>query len=408
MLSRTHCWPEGHWSWPIKVSHKHGLRCSDLVFVGGQVDLDAEGNVRHAGDLQRQTEAVLDYIQTVLGELDCEMQDLVKLIVFYVHDAEEAPEQMLAQIAARLGPAPGPVVSLIPLPALAYPGMMVEIEVVAMRALEGARPARTQAGADGRPALPAPLSHALLCGGMLFVGAQSAVEADGSVASPGELVTQSRLVMEHIGRLLAELGAGFDDAVKVNRYYVAGGTAKDWEGSACVCASFFDEPGPAATGVPLQRLPKSGAMIALELTAMLDDEGRSIAREHGWPKGHWDWPVHLPYQHGLKCGRMIYVGGQVSLDPAGGVIDPANMQAQTHTSLRNIAAVLEGFGATLDDVVKVTTFYRGSASADALHENFRIRSQSFSEPGPATTGVPLPFLAYEDMVIEIEVVAMSE
>ncbi len=84
------------------------------------------------------------------------------------------------------------------------------------------------------------------------------------------------------------------------------------------------------------------------------------------------------------------------------------MIAQTRTAMKNLAAVLSEFGATLDDVVKVTTFYQGSASAEALHENLLIRSGSYSEPGPATTGIPIPALVYDRMVIEIEVVAMLD
>jgi enamine deaminase RidA (YjgF/YER057c/UK114 family) len=105
---------------------------------------------------------------------------------------------------------------------------------------------------------------------------------------------------------------------------------------------------------------------------------------------------------------MIYVGGQVSLDSRGGVIDPGDLQAQTRTSMQNIAKVLAGFGAGMDDVVKVTTFYAGQASSARLHENFQIRSACFTDPGPATTGVPLPALAYPRMEIEIEVIAMKE
>ena len=64
-------------------------------------------------------------------------------------------------------------------------------------------------------------------------------------------------------------------------------------------------------------------------------------------------------------------------------------------------------GLGFDEVVKVNAFYQGGASAETLHRNLAIRSACFTEPGPATTGIPLPFLAYETMVIEIEVVAME-
>ena len=43
------------------------------------------------------------------------------------------------------------------------------------------------------------------------------------------------------------------------------------------------------------------------------------SREYAWPEGHWDWPVHLPYRHGVKAaGQMIFLGGQVAMDQDGG------------------------------------------------------------------------------------------
>jgi len=43
-----------------------------------------------------------------------------------------------------------------------------------------------------------------------------------------------------------------------------------------------------------------------------------------------------------------------------------------------------------------------------LHENLLIRSGSYTAPGPATTGIPMAALAYQGMVIEIEVIAMLD
>ena len=408
MAQRQHAWPEGHWDWPIHVTHKHGLRCGNMIFFGGQVDLDTQGNVRNADDLTSQTTAVMAYIRRVLVDLNADLGDLVKLVCFYVHTEDADADRLLTAVSSALGDAPGPVISLVPLPALAYEHMVVEIEGIAMCGEDGSRIAKVIAAADDLPPLPAPLSHALRCGEMVFVGGQTALLPDGSVSKAGDLVGQSRTLMDRIGILLTDLGAEFNDAVKINRYYVAGGTAQEWEGAALACASFFDEPGPAATGIPIPFLCRDGLMASLEVTAMLKPDGTHAPREHVWPEGHWDWPVHLPYKHGIKCGKMIYIGGQVSMDPKGVIIDPGQLVTQTRTSVANIATILAGFGAELDDVVKVTAYYGGSASADVLHDNLSVRSASFTEPGPASTGIPMPCLAYEDMEIEIEVVAMVD
>lgn len=406
-MTRTHSWPEGHWDWPIHVSHKHGIRCGEMLFVGGQVDLDSRGNVLHAGDLATQTAAVMGHIDKVLRGLGADLGDVVKLIAFYQNDGSRDEQRFLADVARQLpAQGPGPAIMLVPLPALAYPGMLVEIEAVAMRGTDGRRLERQGVALRGAAPLPAPLSHGVRCGEMIFVGGLSATDANGAVMAAGDIVRQSQIVMDRIGEVLHGFGAAHDDAVKINTYYTGAGQFADWEGAARVRARYFAEPGPAATGIPLPRHARAGLMARTEITAMLGKDGRRLPRSHVWPEGHWDWPIHLPYKHGIRCGPMIYLGGQVALTPKGQVIEPGDLVAQTRIAMENIRRVLAGFGAGFDDVVKVTAFYEGGASGEQLHKNLSVRSACFTEPGPATTGIPLPFLAYEQMVIEIEIVAM--
>ena len=73
-----------------------------------------------------------------------------------------------------------------------------------------------------------------------------------------------------------------------------------------------------------------------------------------------------------------------------------------------VRLALEEAGADYHDVCKVTTVYQGRPNATDLHDNLVIRSYFFPDPGPATTGIPLPTLAYPDMAIEIDIFAMKE
>ena len=59
-------------------------------------------------------------------------------------------------------------------------------------------------------------------------------------------------------------------------------------------------------------------------------------------------------------------------------------------------------------MVKVGAFYAAGCGPEALHANLKIRSDSFTEPGPASTGIPLSYLAFVDMVVEFEIIAMAE
>ena len=65
------------------------------------------------------------------------------------------------------------------------------------------------------------------------------------------------------------------------------------------------------------------------------------------------------------------------------------------------------FDASFDDVIKVMAVYHGDCGEQALNANLPVRASYFTNPGPATTGVPLPALAYDGMMIEIDIDAMK-
>lgn len=406
-MTRTYSWPDGHWDWPIRLTHKQGVRSGSLIFTGGQVDLNAEGQVRNPGDIERQCEGAMAYLATVLEDLGSDLSDLVKLVVYFVGD-RSAETKILSQIAALLGDNVRPVINTIGLPELCYPDLMIEIEGVAMRAPDGMRMERQCFHLDDMPLLPSAYSHVIRCGDMVFTGDMSAMSPSGTADGIGDLALQTKIMMDRLCTLLAVAGADIQDVLKLNVYYLGSGTADDWAKPASIRAGYFPDPGPAATGMPVTQFPDPDLMTKISVTAMRSSDGKRLQKAYAWPEGHWDWTAPLPYKHGNKCGQIIHVGGQVSLDQSANVIDPDNMVAQTKCAMANVKDVLAEFGATLDDVVKVTTFYQGEASAEALHENLLIRSNSYTDPGPATTGIPMPALVYEGMVIEIEVIAMLD
>lgn len=407
-MEKRHAWPKDHWNWPIKVSHKHGVRCGDMLWVGGQVDLTPEGQVRNPGSVPMQARHAMENLTRVLAELDAQPQDLVKLNCFYVNDGRLDETAFLGMVAAGLPQGAKPAITAVPVPYLAYPGMVVEIEAIAMRGPDGKPMPRTYAKADGLSPLAPPFASAVRCGKMIFVSAQAPITAKGDVIAPGKVVDQTIAVMDQIGKALASFGAGFGDVVKQNRWYVGHGTVEDFEPAALKCASYYKEPGPAATGVPIPRHAREGVQIKIDVIAMLGEDGSHLPRRHVWPESLWDWTIKLPYKHGLKCHDMIFLGGQVSIDKTGHAVNPNDMGKQTRQAMTHIGTILKELGAGFGDVCKVLTVYEGGERAGDLHENLQIRSSHFPDPGPATTGIPLPKLAYPGMVIEIDIYAMAE
>ena len=68
----------------------------------------------------------------------------------------------------------------------------------------------------------------------------------------------------------------------------------------------------------------------------------------------WDRKMH--YSQAVRVEDTIYVSGQVALDDLGNVVGVGDIAAQTRQAIRNIEAILKSEGATLSDVVKITSF----------------------------------------------------
>ena len=89
---RKYSWPDGHWNWPVDLTHKHGVRAGEMIFTGGQVDLDRRGNVRHPEDLRIQCIESMKYMDAILRDLEVDFGDLVRLVVYFNGDQNDEEE----------------------------------------------------------------------------------------------------------------------------------------------------------------------------------------------------------------------------------------------------------------------------------------------------------------------------
>ena len=412
MPTRSYAWPQGHWDWYQHLAFKHGVRAGKMAFVGGQVDKSSTGEPLHAFDLASQTAVVIRHIDTVLREFAAGLANVVKLVAFYATDGRVDETALLADIGRHVlarGGAPdgvGPVITLVPLPCLALPGMMVEIEVIAMLGVHGERLPRTTANPPALAPLPPPFSHGVRCGEHIWTSAQGSRAADGSIQYPQDLGAQTEVAMEYVAQILAELGAELDDTVKLGTWYRGDGTRVTWEPAARQRAAYFTAPGPTVSALPTPSLPPDD-MTRVDAWAMRDVNGRQLARAYAQLHNAWQWPMALPSTIGLQCGECVFVGQQVALDVQGRPIAPGDLLEQTRRVMELTRTVLASFGLTLDDMVKQNSFYQGQADPETIVTNQRYRSSFYSEPAGASTGVPLPCLPLEDLLVSVETVAMT-
>jgi reactive intermediate/imine deaminase len=111
------------------------------------------------------------------------------------------------------------------------------------------------------------------------------------------------------------------------------------------------------------------------------------------------------YTHGWRVGNTVYVAGQLALDKDGKLVGPNDIAAQTRRVLENMRRILEGGGAGLKDVVKITVYVTDIRSREGYGE---VRQQFFGSNPPASTLVQVAGLAVPGAMIEIEAVAVID
>lgn len=110
-----------------------------------------------------------------------------------------------------------------------------------------------------------------------------------------------------------------------------------------------------------------------------------------------------PYSQGIRTGNMIFVSGQIPLDPETGKF-PETIEEMTRQSLTNIKNILEEAGSSMNNVVKTTVFLKDMNDFAAMNAVYA----TFFEEGsyPARSAVEVSRLP-KDVKIEIEVIALA-
>ena len=93
-----------------------------------------------------------------------------------------------------------------------------------------------------------------------------------------------------------------------------------------------------------------------------------------------------PYSQAVACGGLVFLSGQIPLDPATQTLPHTTIEEQTRQVFRNLAAVAAAAGGSLADVVKLTLFLTDLGHFQAVNQ---IMTELFSAPYPAraTVGV---------------------
>jgi 2-iminobutanoate/2-iminopropanoate deaminase len=107
-----------------------------------------------------------------------------------------------------------------------------------------------------------------------------------------------------------------------------------------------------------------------------------------------------PYSHAVRAGDFIFVSGMGPLDAATNEMSLGDIQHETRITLGNIQRILEGCGASMQDVVKCSVFLKDRGDFAAMNE---VYAEFFGDARPARTTVQA-VLPVEHMKVEIDCV----
>jgi 2-iminobutanoate/2-iminopropanoate deaminase len=117
-------------------------------------------------------------------------------------------------------------------------------------------------------------------------------------------------------------------------------------------------------------------------------------------------PIRPYYSQGTvaKKGNLVFAAGQ-TWDPKSGKPGKGDVVAQTRETLESMKAVLEAAGSSMDNVLKVTVYLRNMEDLDKIKD---VRMQYFGKSPPASTLVEVNKLWHEDVLVEIDAIAVTK
>ena len=120
--------------------------------------------------------------------------------------------------------------------------------------------------------------------------------------------------------------------------------------------------------------------------------------------------IHRPFGYShvaeVTAGRPVYIAGQVALDPAGELVGPGDIAAQARQVFDNLQAALQTVGASFEQVVKLNYYLVDASQLPVVRE---VRDQYLNtEQPPASTAVEVRRLFRDDILIEVEAVAVVD
>ena len=117
----------------------------------------------------------------------------------------------------------------------------------------------------------------------------------------------------------------------------------------------------------------------------------------------WAWTKRLNISAGVKVGDTVHLSGTVAFDSEGNVVGGEGVYEQSKQVFLNIEEALASVGASMADVIKITTFL---TDISGYPEFRRARTEAFPNGVPASAAYETPALIKPELLVEVEAIAV--
>jgi enamine deaminase RidA (YjgF/YER057c/UK114 family) len=242
-----------------EYAYSRAVRMGDRVFVSGSTALNARGVVEGKGDMYRQTRSTMDTIVAALEQAGATREDLVYTKT-YLTDLGSAAAYTRAWLEA-LGDV-RPTSTLLGIPALVHPEMLVEIEA---EAIIGASGSRRDIFTEQQREKPRGYARAVQVGDWIWVSGCTSMNSAGQPQAPGDWAAQSDHAHETIRWALEQAGATLDDVVRRRIFTVDGADVNRPHGAG---PAWFAGSYPSSLGCRIAGLARPELLVEVEVAAV--------------------------------------------------------------------------------------------------------------------------------------------
>ena len=362
--------------WYEGVPAAPAARAGDLLFVSGQMSVDAERRVLDPGDLRAQATRAFDSLQTVLEAAGGDLDDVVDLISFHT---DVRSVDTVFEVARGYFSSGYPAWTPLGMTGTYAPGIELSIRAIAHLG-DGPKECFTPDSLAWMRELP--VSAACRRGEHVFVSGQIGSTPSGEIDSPGDPGAQAFLAYDHVRTALEAAGGSMGDVLDICSFHLdPRGMIPCEKGHKVTWGDTPIPNAPAWTAIGMPALYRPGALAQYRIIADLSP-GERIARTPA--SIHWK---NTPNSGGSRKaqGMLIGMAGEVASDGEGNVTTPGDTLSQARYVFSRLREVVEMHGSSMDKIVEVTSFHKDHRAWEIVMEAGR----EFFDPASPPAWTPV-------------------